>query len=192
MAMTGSQFKRIREGLGWSQERMATEIGVSRVLVGQMERDQAPIESRTEQLVNRKREYFVDLGPLEGRALEMMNALRTEFYQSVPTGNASALIGIKLISEREIVGICGENEEIIGDEESQRLQVESIIREFVPSARVQIWDYSHKFRCGLVLDDGKKIEVEFVRRGVRPEDVRMHGQLLKDKIVAHLGGRTAA
>lgn len=41
-------LKAIRKELGLSQQQFATALGVSRVLVGQMERAQAPIETRTE------------------------------------------------------------------------------------------------------------------------------------------------
>lgn len=40
-------MKAMRQDLGLSQADFAEAIGVSRVLVGQMERDQAPIEKRT-------------------------------------------------------------------------------------------------------------------------------------------------
>jgi transcriptional regulator with XRE-family HTH domain len=45
--MQADDLKGARKALGMSQEAMADAIGVSRVLLGQMERDQAPIEKRT-------------------------------------------------------------------------------------------------------------------------------------------------
>lgn len=45
--MTADDLKTARKALGLSQEDMAEAIGVSRVLLGQMERGQAPIEKRT-------------------------------------------------------------------------------------------------------------------------------------------------
>lgn len=45
--MQAEDLKQARKALGLSQEEMADAIGVSRVLLGQMERAQAPIEKRT-------------------------------------------------------------------------------------------------------------------------------------------------
>ena len=46
--MQGSELKAIREALGWNQQQLADALDMSRVYVGQMERDQKPIERRTE------------------------------------------------------------------------------------------------------------------------------------------------
>lgn len=47
MTMQGDELKALRQGLGLSQADFADAIGLSRVLIGQMERGQAPIEKRT-------------------------------------------------------------------------------------------------------------------------------------------------
>lgn len=46
--MQPDELKAARKALGLSQEAMADAMGVSRVLIGQMERGKAPIERRTE------------------------------------------------------------------------------------------------------------------------------------------------
>ncbi|MFQ3894628.1 helix-turn-helix transcriptional regulator [Sphingobium sp. R-7] len=45
--MQADELKAARKVMGLSQEQMAEAIGLSRVLIGQMERGQAPIEKRT-------------------------------------------------------------------------------------------------------------------------------------------------
>lgn len=45
--MQPDEMKELRKSVGWSQAEMAEAIGMSRVLIGQMERGQAPIEKRT-------------------------------------------------------------------------------------------------------------------------------------------------
>lgn len=45
--MQPDEMKVLRKSVGWTQEEMAESIGVSRVLIGQMERGAAPIEKRT-------------------------------------------------------------------------------------------------------------------------------------------------
>ncbi|GLT00146.1 hypothetical protein GCM10007897_15300 [Sphingobium jiangsuense] len=45
--MQPDELKELRKALGLSQQEFADALGVSRVLVGQMERGQAPIERRT-------------------------------------------------------------------------------------------------------------------------------------------------
>lgn len=45
--MQPDELKELRKSVGWSQAEMAEAIGMSRVLIGQMERGQAPIEKRT-------------------------------------------------------------------------------------------------------------------------------------------------
>jgi len=45
--MQPDELKEIRKAMGLSQQDFAVALGVSRVLVGQMERGQAPIERRT-------------------------------------------------------------------------------------------------------------------------------------------------
>jgi len=45
--MQPEELKALRKSVGWSQAEMAEAIGMSRVLIGQMERGQAPIEKRT-------------------------------------------------------------------------------------------------------------------------------------------------
>lgn len=182
--MNAVQLKAIREKRDWSQEQMAAEIGVSRVLLGQMERGQAPIEPRTEHLVNRMREFMVDLGPSEEVARAAMAELARSHEEQVPGGNAAELVGLRIVESGEVMGICRLKIEIYGDDEDQRRQVEAIVQELVPEAICQIWDYQHKYRCGLVLD-GEKIEVSFVRRGVKESDVRTQAELLAQKVAAH-------
>jgi transcriptional regulator with XRE-family HTH domain len=46
--MHGAELKAIRKALGWNQQQLADALDMSRVYVGQMERDQKPIERRTE------------------------------------------------------------------------------------------------------------------------------------------------
>jgi transcriptional regulator with XRE-family HTH domain len=46
--MQGSELKAIREALGWSQRKFAAAIGMTQSYIGQMERDEKPIERRTE------------------------------------------------------------------------------------------------------------------------------------------------
>lgn len=182
MTMQAEQLKDIRERRGWSQDRMATEIGISRVLLGQMERGQAPIEPRTEHLTNRMREFMVDLRDLELEARNSVVALRKSFDATVPGGNSAELVGLRLVETGEVMGICRLNLPISGDDEQQRQQVEAIFKERVPQAICQIWDYEHKYRCGLVNDRGEKIEVSFVRRGVSDSDVRIQADKLAELV----------
>jgi len=183
--MHGEQLKDIRERRGWSQEQMATEIGVSRILLGQMERGQAPIEARTEHLVNRLREFMVDLRGLEPAANDAFRVVSQSFKASVPGGNAAELVGLRVVETGEVMGICRLELPISGDDEQQRRQVEAIVKERVPEAACQIWDYQHKYRCGLVTDDGRKIEVTFVRRGVSESDVRIQADKLAALVTSH-------
>ena len=60
--MTRKELKAIRKHLGLSQANLASAIGVSRVLVGRMERGQASITPRSEKLARRLCEIEVDLG----------------------------------------------------------------------------------------------------------------------------------
>ncbi|TDW65393.1 helix-turn-helix protein [Novosphingobium sp. PhB55] len=46
--MNPAEFKAIRNGIGWTQQRLAEELNVSREYVGLMERGMAAIERRTE------------------------------------------------------------------------------------------------------------------------------------------------
>ena len=46
--MQGSELKAIRKALGWGQQQLADALDMSRPYIGQMERDQKPIERRTE------------------------------------------------------------------------------------------------------------------------------------------------
>lgn len=46
--MQAEELRELRKSVGWTQDHLAEAIGVSRVLIGQMERGQAPIERRTE------------------------------------------------------------------------------------------------------------------------------------------------
>jgi transcriptional regulator with XRE-family HTH domain len=182
MVMTSAQLKDIRERRGWSQDHMAAEVGVSRVLLGQMERGQAPIEPRTEHLVNRMREFMVDLRDLESDARHDFSRLSERFASAVPGGNSAELVGLRVVETGEIMGICRLSLPISGDDEEQRSQVENIIKERVPAAICQIWDYQHKYRCGLVTDEGRKIEVSFVRRGISDVDVRIQADKLAQLI----------
>lgn len=188
MIMRAEQLKEIREQRGWSQEQMGTEIGVSRVLLGQMERGQAPIEPRTEHLVNRMREFMVDLRELEPEAHGAFDALRRSFDATVPDGNSAELVGLRIVETGEVMGICRLNLPISGDDEQQRQQVEAIFKERVPEAICQIWDYQHKYRCGLVTDEGKKLEVFFVRRGLSDRDARVQADRLAE-LVANASSR---
>jgi DNA-binding XRE family transcriptional regulator len=45
--MQPDELKALRKDAGMTQDELAEAIGVSRVLIGQMERGQAPIEKRT-------------------------------------------------------------------------------------------------------------------------------------------------
>lgn len=45
--MQSDEIKQIRIALGWRQEEMADQLGLSRVFVGMMERDEKKIEPRT-------------------------------------------------------------------------------------------------------------------------------------------------
>ena len=183
MPMQPEQLKAVRESRGWSQEQMAAEVGVSRVLLGLMERGQAPIETRTEHLVNRMREFMVDLRELEKEAQQAMLAIRQSFDATVPGGNSAELVGLRTVETGEVMGICRLKIPISGDDEEQRRQVEAIVRERVPQAKCQIWDYQHKYRCGLVTDGGEKIEVSFVRRDVSDADVRIHAERLAKLLI---------
>jgi DNA-binding transcriptional regulator YiaG len=46
--MQGSELKALREGMCMSHARLAEALGISRVMVGLMERGQAKIERQTE------------------------------------------------------------------------------------------------------------------------------------------------
>ena len=178
MIMQPDQLKAVRERMGWSQDKMASEVGVSRVLLGLMERGQAPIASRTEHLVNRMREFMVDLRGLEPEAQEAIQVLRKSFDATEPGGTSAELIVLRIVETGEVMGICRLNLPISGDDEQQLRQVEAIFKERVFQARCQIWDYQHKYRCGLVNDNGQKIEVSFIRRGVSDRDVRIQADRL--------------
>ncbi|MFZ2996813.1 helix-turn-helix transcriptional regulator [Sphingobium sp.] len=54
--MQPTEMRDIRKAAGLTQEQLADAIGVSRVLIGQMERGNAPIEKRTELAIR----YVVD------------------------------------------------------------------------------------------------------------------------------------
>lgn len=47
MTMQPEAMKALRKAMGLSQQELADAMGVSRVLIGQMERAKAPIERRT-------------------------------------------------------------------------------------------------------------------------------------------------
>lgn len=46
--MQGEELKAIRKALGLTQAKFAEELGITGVFVGLMERDERPIERRTE------------------------------------------------------------------------------------------------------------------------------------------------
>lgn len=48
MTMQADEMKQIRKALGLTQQQLADQLGLSRVIIGLMEREQAPIERRTE------------------------------------------------------------------------------------------------------------------------------------------------
>lgn len=48
MSMQPDEMKALRKSIGWTQDQLASAIGMSRVSVGLMERGQTPIERRTE------------------------------------------------------------------------------------------------------------------------------------------------
>lgn len=48
MSMQPDEMKALRKSIGWTQDQLASAIGMSRVSVGLMERGQALIERRTE------------------------------------------------------------------------------------------------------------------------------------------------
>ena len=85
------------------------------------------------------------------------------------------------------MGICRLKLPISGSDEEMRRQVECIVREVVPEARCEIWDYQHKYRCGVVTEKGQKVEVSFVRRGVSDADVRIHAEKLSQMIADATG-----
>ena len=95
--MQAEQLKAIRERRHLSQEQMAAEIGISRVLLGQMERGQARIEPRTEHLVNRMREFMVDLRDLEPGAQTALRAISDKFDTGIPGGNSAELVGLRRV-----------------------------------------------------------------------------------------------
>src|SRR6218665_1620347 len=77
--MQASELKAIREGLGLSQDEMAERLGLSRVMIGLMERGQKPIERRTAQaamlihvmmdLEEKRNQAIADLENLRGSCL---------------------------------------------------------------------------------------------------------------------------
>lgn len=51
--MDGSELKRIRRRLGWTQKRLAEELGVAENTVARWERDQLGMRSTAERLIRR-------------------------------------------------------------------------------------------------------------------------------------------
>lgn len=186
--MQPEQLKAIREQRSLSQEQMANEIGVSRVLVGQMERGQAPIELRTEHLVNRMREFMIDLRDLEPAAQRTFETIVEDFEAAVPGGNSAELVGLRKVETGEVMGICRLKLPISGSDEEMRRQVEAIVQELVPEARCEIWDYQKNYRCGVVTARGQKIEVSFLRRNVSDADARAQATKLAKMIAEASGG----
>lgn len=57
--MTGAELRALRESWGWSQRRMAAELGISNASVSYMEAGERPVTKRTErtlELIRRERE----------------------------------------------------------------------------------------------------------------------------------------
>ncbi len=50
--MQGEDLRAVRKGLGWTMEKLAGEIGMTKTFVGMMERGERPIEKRTALAVN--------------------------------------------------------------------------------------------------------------------------------------------
>lgn len=61
--MRGEELRSLRKGLGWTLAKLAEQLGMSETYVGQMERDQKPIERRTE-LAARYLALTVDSAPM--------------------------------------------------------------------------------------------------------------------------------
>lgn len=87
--MQGFELKAIRKELAMSQAAFAKALGVSRVLVNQMEREEAPITGRTETaaatLVDRVRlvsdTYSVDRAETTGEYLVVRRTLRERYSE---------------------------------------------------------------------------------------------------------------
>jgi len=45
--MQGEELRSIRKALGWTQERLAAELGMTKTFIGMMERNDRQIEKRT-------------------------------------------------------------------------------------------------------------------------------------------------
>jgi hypothetical protein len=134
------------------------------------------------------REFTVDLRELEPKAQSALHDIAKSFDLTISGGNSAELVGLRAVETGEIMAICRLRLPISGDDETQRKRVEAIVREVVPEAICQIWDYEHKYRCGLVTESGEKIEVSFVRRGVNDADVRAHARRLALLIESSNGG----
>jgi transcriptional regulator with XRE-family HTH domain len=53
LRMDGSELRRIRERLGWTQRRLAEELGVAENTVARWERDELGMRSTAERLIRR-------------------------------------------------------------------------------------------------------------------------------------------
>jgi transcriptional regulator with XRE-family HTH domain len=107
VTMQGSDLKAIREHLGLSQDEMAERLGLSRVMVGLMERDQRPIERRTEQaalLIH----VMVDLEAKRDRAIAELANIRAARLLGAD-GTTEATPALIALAERHVA----EFEEVI-------------------------------------------------------------------------------
>lgn len=82
-AMQGNELKSLRRLAGMTQAALAEKIGMARETIGAMERDQAPIELRTELAIR-----FVTMsGQAANRPLDVLASHAADLAQSVLDGD---------------------------------------------------------------------------------------------------------
>ncbi len=85
--MNPAELKALRQRLGWTQDRMADELGISRVYVGLMERGLKSIERRTELSVRYLADGWraIESAPKDGSTIDVWrDGTRETVYWGLP------------------------------------------------------------------------------------------------------------
>lgn len=85
--MNPAELKALRKGLGWTQDRMADELAISRVYVGLMERGLKWIERRTELSVRYLADGWrpIESAPKDGSTIDVWrDGTRETVYWGLP------------------------------------------------------------------------------------------------------------